>query len=89
MKTQKFMGRNSLLKRLTAQIGGNEKTAKEILIKRGHMNKDGTLTDAGTKRDAMTAAERAKDRAMKRTKAADTPADFEYNPHTNYAKKRR
>ena len=34
MTTQQYMGRNSLLKRLTAQVGGNEEMARKILIDR-------------------------------------------------------
>ena len=83
MATQKFMGKNQLLHRLTAQVGGNEDMARELLIKRSHMNKDGTLTDAGKKRDAMTAEERAKDRASKRQ--GDPVSAFKYNPRTNLA----
>jgi hypothetical protein len=86
MTTQKFMGRHSLLKRLSAQVG-NEDTAKKILVDRGHMTKDGKLTAAGKKRDAMTAEERAKDRAAKRT---GKPAnEFTYNPSSNTARLRR
>jgi len=86
MATQKFMGRNSLLKRLTAQVG-NENTAKKILIERGHMTPSGKLTAAGKARDNMTAEERAKDRAAKRS---GKPASaFTYNPKTNIARKRR
>lgn len=84
MTTQKFMGRNQLIDRLTAQVG-NRDTAISILQKRGHLESDGkTLTAEGLKRNAMTAEERAKDRASKRlnkpTKA------FTYNPKTNTAK---
>jgi hypothetical protein len=85
MTTQKFMGRHSLLKRLTAQVG-NEQTAKEILIKRGHMTPSGVLTAAGHARDNMTAGERAKDRAAKRSGAPTS--SFTYNPKTNTARKR-
>jgi hypothetical protein len=48
MTTQKHLGRNSLVKRLAAQVG-SEGTARAILIKRGHMTKDGKLTSAGQK----------------------------------------
>lgn len=85
MTTQRFLGRHSLLKRLTAQVG-NEETAKQILIKRGHMNANGSLTPAGMKRDNMTAAERAKDRAAKSTGAS--PTTFTYDPKTNRARKK-
>lgn len=87
MTTQKFMGRHSLLKRLTAQVGGNEEMAKHILVKRGQMTADGSLTAAGKARDSMTAEERAIDRASKRTGA---PArKFTYNPASNSAHLRR
>ena len=83
MTTQKFMGRHQLLQRLTAQVGGNEQMARDLLIKRGHMHPDGTLTAEGRKRDAMTAEERAKDRVAKRTGGPITA--FKYNPKTNTA----
>lgn len=87
MATQKFMGRGKLLERLTAQVG-NKKLAIEILQKRGHLKADGkTYTNAGMKRNAMTAEERAKDRASKKT---GKPAkDFVYNPETNTVKNER
>ena len=83
METQKFMGRNMLLKRLTEQVGGNEQMAKDILIKRGHMTPGGQLTAEGRRRDAMTAEERAKDRAA--TRSGGSPKQFTYNPRTNTA----
>lgn len=84
MTTQKFMGRNQLIDRLAAQVG-NRDTAISILQKRGHLEADGkTLTAEGMKRNAMTAEERAKDRASKRL---GKPAkSFTYNPRTNTAK---
>ena len=83
MTTQKFMGKNQLIKRLTAQVG-NRDTAIGILQKRGHLKADGkTLTAEGQKRNKMTAEERAIDRATKSTgKAAK---NFSYNPKTNKA----
>jgi hypothetical protein len=84
MATQKFMGRGKLLERLTAQVG-DKGLAIAILKKRGHLKDDGkTYTKAGMARNAMTAEERAKDRASKQT---DRPAkDFKYNPRTNTAR---
>lgn len=84
MTTQKFMGRNQLLDRLTAQIG-NKDTAVKLLQDRGHLKADGkTYTAEGMKRNMMTAEERAKDRASKTTgKPAST---FKYNPKTNRVK---
>jgi hypothetical protein len=82
MATQKFMGRNQLVDRLAAQVG-NKDTAIAILKKRGHMKEDGTLTAAGQKRNMMTAEERAKDRAVKRT--GHPAKDFTYSARTNRA----
>jgi hypothetical protein len=86
MATTKFMGKNQLIDRLTAQVGSRE-LALGILEKRGHVY-PGTdrLTPAGAARDKMTAEERAKDRA---SKASGTPTSkLTYNPRTNRATKR-
>ena len=80
METQKFMGRNQLVKRLIAQVG-DKSFAYALLKKRGHMNPDGTLTAEGQKRNIMTAAERAHDRA------GTTPHTHTYNPETNRVEK--
>ena len=80
METQKFMGRNQLVKRLIAQVG-DKGFAYALLKKRGHMNPDGTLTAEGQKRNKKTAAERAQDRAD------TTPHTHEYNPETNRTEK--
>jgi hypothetical protein len=85
MATQKFMGKNQLVKRLSAQVG-SEGLAKNLLKKRGDMTSGGALTAAGKKRNAMTAEQRAKDRAAKA--AGSTPAAFTYNPKTNLAKRK-
>ena len=85
MATQKFMGRGQLIDRLSAQVGSRE-TALDILKKRGHVDAKGNLTAEGRKRDMMTAEERAKDRAAKRT--GKPPSSFGYNPRTNTAKLR-
>lgn len=82
MATQRFMGRNQLLDRLTAQVG-DEGLARAILIDRGHMTASGKLTAEGQRRNAMTAEERAIDRAAKRS--GRSVADFEYDPRTNRA----
>lgn len=82
-ETQKFMGANQLIDRLAAQVG-NRAMAVSILQDRGHLH-PGTekLTEAGKKRDNMTAEERALDRAAKRS---PKPASaFKYNPRTNAA----
>lgn len=81
------MGRNQLIDRLTAQVGDRD-TAIKVLQKRGHLMPDGkTLTPAGMTRNMMTAEERAKDRAAKRTGAP--ASSFTYNPKTNTAKRGR
>lgn len=82
MATQKFMGRNQLVKRLTAQVG-NESEAIAILKKRGDMSKAGLLTKKGKARDNMTAKERAKDRAAKNS--GRSVKDFTYSAQTNKA----
>ena len=80
METQKFMGRNQLVKRLIAQVG-DKGFAYALLKKRGDMNADGTLTAKGEKRNQMTAEERAFDRA------GETPHTHTYNPETNRLEK--
>lgn len=90
MHTQKYMGAHQLVKRLTEQLRTQksppkdvEGAARAILQARGQMNADGSLTEEGKKRDAMTAKERALDRATKRT--GKKPSEFKYNPRTNRA----
>jgi hypothetical protein len=86
MTTQKFMGRNQLIDRLAAQVG-NRDAAVKILQDRGHLKADGkTYTSEGMKRNMMTAEERAKDRAAKKTGVPTT--QFTYNPKTNTARRR-
>ena len=86
MTTQKFMGKHQLIKRLSAQVGSKE-AALEILQKRGHVDAQGNLTKAGKKRDAITAEERALDRAKTRT--GKPTSAFKYNPATNRATLRK
>jgi hypothetical protein len=82
-ETQKFMGANQMLNRLAEQVGSRQK-AVDILKARGHLEADGkTWTAAGAKRNAMTAEERAKDRASK--ESGKPASDFKYNPRTNRA----
>lgn len=84
--TQKAMGRHQLIERLSAQVGSKEK-AMRILYRMGHVDKDGNLTAKGRKRDSMTAAERAKDRAAKAQ--GKKTSQFKYNPKTNRATLKR
>ena len=83
MGTQKFRGKGQLVKRLAAQVGGKA-LAANILKKRGDMAASGALTAMGEKRNKMTAASRAKDRAAKQEHKPTTA--FKYNPRTNTAK---
>ena len=83
MTTMKHLGANSLVDRLTAQLGSRDK-AIAMPRARGHMEPDSEqLTPAGRKRDAMTAAERAKDRAAKAS--GRSPGAYKYDPRTNRA----
>jgi hypothetical protein len=77
------MGKNSLIDRLTAQVG-NRDTALEILRQRGHVEKNSDkLTAAGQVRDNMTAEQRALDRAHERT--GKQLSSLKYDPKTNRA----
>ena len=92
MATQKFMGSGQLLQRLTAQLnssgfkGDAEAAAKGILVQRGQMTEDGAYTKAGAARNAMTAEDRAVDRATKKYGGAAT--QYRYDPKTNRATKK-
>lgn len=85
MDSQNFLGKNQLINRLTSQVGDRKKAIK-ILQSRGHLEIDGkTFTEEGFKRNAMSAAERAIDRASKRFN--EDPDLFLYNQLTNNANK--
>ena len=94
MATQKFMEAGHLLERLTEQMRTQTSPPKdpraaaiEVLQKRGHLEADGkTFTKSGAVRNAMTAEERAKDRAA--TKTGKPASSFTYNPKTNTARKK-
>lgn len=83
-------GRHRLLDRLTAQVG-SESLATGLLKARGHMDEDGNLTAAGKARDAMSAEERAIDRATKRskTKFGQFPSSYTYDSATNRAVRKK
>jgi len=86
-ETQKFMGRNQMLERLAEQVGSREMAVK-LLQDRGHLKADGkTFTEAGAKRNAMSAEERALDRAKVRT--GRSTRDFKYSSVTNRATLRK
>ena len=82
METQAHMGRNSLIDRLSAQVGSRS-FAIALLKKRGDLTPSGELTPQGRKRDAMTAEERAIDRASK--ESGRPASDYTYDPTTNRA----
>ena len=88
MATTKHMGRNQLIDRLTAQVGGNRDMAVGILQKRDYL-KPGTeeFTVKGAARNKMTAEERAKDRASKLS--GKSTSAYTYNPETNRATLKR
>ena len=86
MATQKFMGKNQLVDRLAAQVGSKE-SAMAILQKRGHVDAQGNLTEAGKVRDAMTAQERAIDRES--TRSGNKPTAYKYDSRTNRATLRK
>lgn len=86
----KFSGPHQLIDRLTWQLknagmtGDVRQTALDILKSRGHVDAEGNLTEAGKARDAMTAEERALDRA----KRAGRTGPLKYNPQTNRVTRR-
>jgi hypothetical protein len=80
-----YSDKGQLIDRLTFQVGDRKK-AIAILQSRGHLEADGvTLTPEGMKRDMMTAAERAIDRASKRL--GISAENLIYNEKTNVANK--
>lgn len=85
-----FSGSNQLIDRLTWQLknsgmtGDVRQAALDILKSRGHVDDKGNLTEKGRARDAMTAEERALDRA----KRAGRSGPLTYNPQTNRVTRR-
>jgi hypothetical protein len=80
METQRFMGSGQLVNRLTAQLR-DKSFAIALLKKRGDMNPDGSLTAEGLDADAMTAEQRATDRASK--KSGKPKSLYTYDSKTN------
>jgi len=77
-----FLEKGQLINRLTSQVGDK---AIAILQKRGHLAADGkTLTPEGQRRNSMTSAERAMDRASKKT--GKPTNHFYYDQFKNNAK---
>lgn len=85
MKPPPFLGKHALVKRLSHQVG-SKSMAIALLKKRGHMTASGKLTAEGRKRDAMTAKERAVDRA---TDGKGTPRDYAFNKFANTVRRRK
>ncbi len=82
METQAHMGRNSLVDRLSAQVG-SKSFAIALLKKRGDLTPSGELTAKGMQRNKMTAEERAIDRASK--ESGKSASEYTYDPTTNRA----
>ena len=80
METQRFMGSGELVNRLTAQVG-SKSFAISLLKKRGDMKASGDLTAKGESRNAMTAEERATDRASK--ESGKPKSSYTYDSKTN------
>ena len=76
------MGRNSLIDRLSAQVG-SKSFAIALLKKRGDLTPSGELTAKGMQRNKMTAEERAIDRASK--ESGHSASEYTYDPTTNRA----
>ena len=79
-----------LKQQLIDRDGMSEKVAENLsrtlLIRRGHLNKDGTPTTEGIIRGNMTPEERAIDRAVKQN--GGLPQYYKYDAETNRAYKR-
>ena len=73
METQAFMGTGELIPRLIAQVG-NANLGMALAVKNGFITPQGGVTALGMQRNAMTAEQRAIDRAG---------GTGLYNPYTN------
>ena len=80
METQRFMGSGELVNRLTAQVG-SKSFAISLLKKRGDMTASGDLTAKGESANAMTAEQRATERASK--KSGKPKSLYTYDSKTN------
>ena len=82
--------KSKIEKRLTRQLSGKHvKNAAGVahahLIESGIIKPSGELTAKGKERNAMTPAERAKDRASKASGGKHKPSEYEYDKRTNRA----
>lgn len=82
-----------ILRRIIDQLlaqGHDHNAAREIgtaaMIKAGNLHPDGTVTDQGRERGAMTPEERALDRAVKA--GGGTADDYVYDESTNKTHRR-
>ncbi len=82
METQAHMGRNSLVDRLSAQVG-SKSFAIALLKKRGDLTPSGELTAKGMQRNKMTAEERGVGRESKEW--GKSASEYTYDPTTNRA----
>jgi hypothetical protein len=82
MQSQKYTGRNQLINRLASQVGSKD-MAIGILKKSGDLTESGKFTAKGARRNAMTAGERAVDRASK--SSSHSKNEYIYNSETNRA----
>jgi hypothetical protein len=82
---------SELEKRLTRQLAAQGQKdaagmAHGLLVDRGHITPDGTLTTKGAERDHLGPAGRAKDRASKASGRVHLQREYTYDPKTNRAK---
>ena len=86
---------DNLIDRLASQIQENQhkteeesyELAKGILLKRGHIDEDGNLTDSGLERQLLGAEGRALDRHINRY--GGKSIDYEYDYDSNKVRKRK
>jgi len=86
--------KSELEKRLTRQLAAQgqddaEGLARRLLISRGHITSDGSLTTKGAERDHLGPEGRAKDRASKASGRVHLQREYTYDPKTNVAKLRK
>ena len=85
--------KSELEKRLTRQLAAQGQAdaaglAHGLLLDRGHIKPDGSLTTKGAERDHLGPEGRAKDRASKASGRAHLQREYVYDPKTNRAKLR-
>ena len=87
------MDKPQILHRLASQLTSrgveNPYAAATAQLEKHGLMKDGQLTEKGKVRNAMSPAERAKDRAAKYSGGKHAPGDYDYNKKTNMATLKR